>query len=244
MHDQHDRVVRGTLIVRLCVLSLAISSATFSSAAADGLEAPPGVLAEMGAWSDSVGGGWSAGSDDDSSGGLGGGSGPAAAGAPPLPLPRNATFIDQSAYAMGRMTWNVIMIESNGAIDVNQENWTPAEIATIQTEIGQAQTFWEGLTAGFHPGARLSIDIHYETGEVPLETGYEPIRRSSGDENRWINEAMDTLGYNDGNHFNNVRNYNNDRRIADGNHWATTIFIVDDTVDSDNRFSNSAFAYA
>jgi hypothetical protein len=54
---------------------------------------------------------------------------------------------------------------------------------------------------------------------------------------------MNALGYFDS-YFNNVRNYNNDRRTADGNHWATTIFIVDDTVDPNNRFSNNAFAYS
>lgn len=169
---------------------------------------------------------------------------PATGGAPTPNLPRNAAVMDQSAYAMGKMTWNVIMLESNGAIDANQENWTAGEIAQMQAEIAQAETYWEGLTAGFHPNARLSIDVHYENGGVPMATGYEPINRSSGSDSLWINQAMNTLGYVNANHFTNVRNYNQARRVADNNHWAATIFIVDDTIDVGNDFTNGSFAYA
>jgi hypothetical protein len=187
---------------------------------ATGLEAPPGDA-----------GGWV----------------PATGGAPTPNLPRNAAVMDQSAYGLGSMTWNVIMLESNGTIDANQENWTAGEIAGIQAEINQAKAYWEGLTAGFHPNARLSIDVHYENAAVPMATGYEPINRSSAQESLWINQVMSTLGYNAvgaNAHFTNVRNYNQARRVADNNHWATTIFVVDDTVDVGNDFTNGAFAYA
>jgi hypothetical protein len=224
-------------------LILAFSGAISPWASAVGLEAPPEVYAAPSEDHDHE----AAPADfptDPGESSAAGGAGPGMGGAPVPRLPRNATFMDQSGYAMGSMTWNVIMLESNGGIDANVENWTSTEITTIQNEINQAKTYWEGLTAGFHPGARLSIDIHYENGGVPMATPYEPITRSSSQEGQWINSAMNALGYNSGGHFNNVRNYNHARRIADGNHWATTIFIVDDTVDSDNRFSNSAFAYA
>ncbi len=173
-----------------------------------------------------------------------GGAATSVGGAPTPNWPRGATSIDQSAYAMGTMSWNVIFLESNGEIDANLENWTSDEISNIQNEISEAKAYWEGLTAGFHPNARLSIDVHYENGGVPLGTRYEPITRSSTQDSLWINDAMNALGYTSGSHFVNVRDYNNDRRTADGNHWATTIFIVDDTVDPDNRFSNNHFAYA
>lgn len=176
--------------------------------------------------------------------GDGSGGSPAHGGAPTPNLPRNAAVMDQSAYGLGSMTWNVIMLESSGAIDGNQENWTAGEIATIQTEINQAKTYWEGLTAGFHPNTRLTIDVHYENAGVPMATGYEPINRPSTDETLWINQVMNTLGYNNASAYNNVRNYNQARRVADNNHWATTIFVVDDTVDVNNDFTNGRFAYA
>jgi hypothetical protein len=202
-------------------------------AAADGLEVPPEYAPTPGVYAGDTGG-----SSAES------GSGPGGGGAPTPRLPRNATIIDQSAYALGSMTWNVIMLESNGTIDTNQENWNAAEIALIQTEVNQAKTYWEGLTAGFHPNARLSIDVHYENAAVPLATGYEPITRPHTQQGLWINQVMGTLGYNTGDHFARVRNYNHARRIADNNHWATTIFIVDDTADVGNDFSDGWFAYA
>lgn len=227
----------------LSVLTCAATLSITPIAAADGLVAPPGVYAGSDGGYPAAANDWP---PDPALLSGAGGSGAGGSGGPSR-LPRNATYMDQSAYAMGTMTWNVIMLESNGGIDANQEDWTADEITTIQSEINQAKTFWEGLTAGFHPGARLSIDVHYENGGVPMATPYEPITRSSTQDYLWINSAMNALGYNftgPNGRFNNVRNYNNARRNADGKLWATTIFIVDDTIDPDNRFSDSSFAYA
>ena len=55
---------------------------------------------------------------------------------------------------------------------------------------------------------------------------------------------MNSLGYTDGSHFNNVRDFNHDQRVAGSTNWSSTAFIVNDEMDTDNRFSNSMFAYA
>lgn len=154
-----------------------------------------------------------------------------------------ATAIDTSAYALGRARLNVILLESDGSIDLNQENWTPGQIASVQSEVAEAVGFWEGLTAGYHPNARFEIDVNYVNGGAPLATGYEPIRRASFQDSLWINDVMTDLGYPGGNHFDSVRAFDHDQRLDGDAHWSTTLFVVNDAVDADKRFSNGQFAY-
>ncbi len=154
-----------------------------------------------------------------------------------------ATSIDTSAFALGKARLNVIFLESDGSIDVNQENWTAEQLSNVQREIGEATSFWEGLTAGYHPNARLAFDVNYVNGGVPMTTGYEPIRRASFQDSFWISDVMGDLGYAGGGHFDDVRAFDHDQRIAGDTHWATTLFVVNDAVDADKRFSNGQFAY-
>lgn len=154
-----------------------------------------------------------------------------------------ATSTDTSAFALGRTRLNVIFLESDGSIDVNQETWTASQLNAVRDEIAEATSFWEGLTAGYHPNARLHIDVNYVNGGVPMTTGYEPIRRASFQDSFWINDVMADLGYGGAGHFDNVRAFDNDQRVAADAHWSTTLFVVNDAVDADKRFSNGQFAY-
>ncbi|MEX2188419.1 MAG: hypothetical protein WD875_16545 [Pirellulales bacterium] len=154
-----------------------------------------------------------------------------------------AKSIDTSAFALGRARLNVIFLESDGSIDVNQETWSPSQLNAVRGEVAEATTFWEGLTANYHPNARLQFDVNYVNDGVPLATGYEPIRRASTQDSFWISDVMGDLGYGGGSHFDNVREFDNDQRLAGDTHWATTLFVVNDAVDADKRFSNGQFAY-
>jgi hypothetical protein len=156
----------------------------------------------------------------------------------------NSQFIDQSAFALGTFRLNVVLLESNGTIDPSTENWTPAQIDNLHREIDEAVAFWEGFTAGYHPNARLQFDLNYTNGGQPVPTGYEPITRSSGNDSLWIRQAMSFLGYNQASHFDSIRAFNHDQRLGSGANWSATMFVVNDEVDADNRFSNSQFAYA
>jgi MYXO-CTERM domain-containing protein len=141
-------------------------------------------------------------------------------------LPRNAQVQDQSAFAMGTIRWNVVFVQGNGTIQPQQETWTAAEILNVQNKVTAAKNYWEGLTAGFNPACRLSVDINYVNGAAPLLTGYEPSKDTS---EVWINSIMSQLGYNSANRYTNVRNFNQAERLAAGKNWATTIFAIDNT---------------
>ena len=160
--------------------------------------------------------------------------------------PFGATDVDQSAYALGSFALNVIFVESNGTLDANQEDWTAEQLAHLHDEIGQSVVFWEGLTSSYHPNAQLDITVNYVNGGVPVETSYEPITMSGyGGSPLWMNEVMNTLKCsNYTTAYLNTRDFNNKQRESLGTHWATTVYVVNDAVDIDNKFTDGRFAFA
>lgn len=148
-------------------------------------------------------------------------------------------YYQTSEYLAGSVAVGIILVESNGSIDPSSENWTPDEKQLVFSEIMNGLNWWGQL----EPRARLSFvyDDHFSN---PLPTRYEPITRSYSEQQFWITEAMSALGYNTSSYFTSVRDYNNALRTTYHTNWAFTIFVVDSSVDADNRFSDGFFAYA
>lgn len=160
-------------------------------------------------------------------------------------LPFQAQLQDQSAYALGSFQLNVIFVESDGSIDVDREDWNAEQISTVKSEIAQAAGFWEQQSADLHPAARLRIDVNYVNDAVPINTGYEPISRAHTQDGLWINQVLSTLGYDaTTSKFNNTRQFNHDQRLAAGTNWVSTLYVVNDLADANNRFSDGWFAFA
>ena len=148
--------------------------------------------------------------------------------------------LDTSRFMMGSVAYALILPESNGAVDVNQENWTAAEIASVSSAVQAGVTWW----AGQEPNASLSFSYDPLSPYV-IDTSYEPINHPKSDEGLWINEVMASLGYTSGTHFDRVRAFDNALRANLGTDWAFTIFVVDSTVDPDELFADGMyFAYA
>lgn len=147
-------------------------------------------------------------------------------------------FEDTSRYLMGNVAVATIFLESDGSVDVNQENWTSMEIGTVMTEIQEALDWWEIQESD----AFLSF-VHDPASPYVLNTSYEPINHPLTDEGLWVNEAMVALGYPSGSFLTRVRTFDNDLRAALSTDWAFTIFVVDSSVDADGEFTNSRSGY-
>ena len=146
-------------------------------------------------------------------------------------------FLDTSRYMMGSVAFSIILPESTGAIDPNQEDWTPTEIATVISKIKEGLAWWASL----RPDAFVSFVDNYYV----VNTGYEPINHPQWEEWLWIHDVMAALGYPSGDRFDRVRTFDNDLRDSLGTDWAFTIFVVDSTVDLDGKFADGQyFAYA
>ncbi len=148
-------------------------------------------------------------------------------------------YYQTSEYMAGSVAVGIVLLESNGEKDASTENWTTDEKQHVFSKIVNALNWW----AEMEPRANLSFvyDDHFTH---PLPTTVEPITRPYYDQRYWIKDAMTKLGYSASSYFTQVRDYNNSLRQIYQTDWAFTIFVVDSSADSDNRFSDSFFAYA
>ena len=155
-------------------------------------------------------------------------------------------YYETSEYMLGSVAVGVVFMESNGTTDTSTEDWTTLEEAQVMGEIQSALNWWSSQ----NPSASLVFKLAAVNYSVP--TSYEPINRRggssavSGEENLWISEAMDYLGYTGSDYFAQVRNFINALRSNAGTDWAFAMFIVDSSNDIDGRFSDgvySAYAY-
>lgn len=148
-------------------------------------------------------------------------------------------YYQTSEYMAGSVAVGIVLVESDGSVDASTEDWTPEEKEQVFNEIVTALNWWAKLELR----ANLSF-VYDDRFSEPLPTGVEPISHSYKDQKYWIADAMETLGYDDESYFACVRDYDNDLRARYGTDWAFTIFVVDSSADSDNRFSDGYFAYA
>ena len=152
-----------------------------------------------------------------------------------LPLkPPGAKYYDVSEYMLGSVIVGVILPESDGSIDPNTENWTQAEMDQVTSEV------IGGLN--FYFTKREFRDLSFYTVfNYQVATGYEPIGRSSSEEQLWINQCLGVLGYPNG-----YPGYSYATALRDsaGTEWATLMFIVDSSTDADGMFTDGRFGYS
>ena len=148
-------------------------------------------------------------------------------------------YYQTSEYMAGRVAVGIVLVESDGSIDTSTEDWTADEKQQVFSEIVAGLNWWAQL----EPRANLSFiyDDHFSN---PLPTGVEPIGRPYYHQQYWIGDAMNGLGYVASSYFSQVRDYDNQLRTTYQTDWAFTIFVVDSSNDSDNRFTDGFFAYA
>ena len=148
-------------------------------------------------------------------------------------------YTETSEYFIGRVAVGIVLPESDGSIDASTEDWTEDERVLVLSEITAALDWW----AAREPNARLTF-VYDDGTAAPITTGYEPISRPYNNQRLWIPEVMEKKGYVGSSYFDQVRQYNNALRETYDTDWAFTIFVVDSSNDSDNRFSGGYFAYA
>lgn len=148
-------------------------------------------------------------------------------------------YAETSEFFIGRVAVGIVLPESDGSLDPSTEDWTEDERALVLSEITAALNWW----ATREPNAHLTF-VYDDGTAAPVTTGYEPISRPYHDQSLWVAEVMAKKGYSSSSYHDQVRQYNDALRETYGTDWAFTIFVVDSSNDSDNRFSNGYFAYA
>lgn len=156
-------------------------------------------------------------------------------------MPYGALPDDTGEYMLGDVYVNVVLMESNSSMapfDVSTENWTASEIADVKSRISEGLKWWEDtldqlqdtLPDGRHGLLKFTTD--WTHADTPVNTGYEPIARTSQEFANWVYDFLGSVGFTQtGNFLTDLRAYNNAQRIAHNANWSFTIFVVDDSYD-------------
>jgi hypothetical protein len=144
-------------------------------------------------------------------------------------------YYDTSVFMTGKIAIGIILPESTGS----QENWTTAERDNVVSQIQTGMNWWK-TQGGTAANLSFSYDIQYG-----IPTSYEPITLSSAQDNLWIGDVMNNMGYNAStSYFSRVYAYVNHIRDQYAANWAFAVFVVRDISIPSHEFSDGYFAYA
>jgi len=163
-------------------------------------------------------------------------------------LPFGASPDDLGEFLLGRVAVTPVLLESNGAIDPNQLDWTAQQKSDVLRNITEGLQWWKDLLATQSSVMQLEWVIDTTFLDAPVETSYEPISRVSGDYIRWVPEFLDTVGVNNSTNLDaGIRSFNQTQRDKLDTDWSFTIFVVNSRPNQvfapGGRFSR-AFAFA
>lgn len=167
-----------------------------------------------------------------------------------MTLPYGADPDDLGEFMLGRIAVTPVLLESDGTIDVNTENWTAQLVDSVMTKIQTGLNWWNQLLATKSSVHTIDWVIDRTYVDNRASTPYEPISRPSNHYTTWVSDFLRGAGYSSGTDvFDNVRDFNHAQRLRHNADWSFTMFVVNSTADSDGAFApggsfSRAFAFA
>lgn len=165
-------------------------------------------------------------------------------------LPFGATASDTGEYMLGRVAVTPVLLESNGQIDPNTENWTESQKAAVFAKIETGLDWWVDLLGTKSNVHSLEFVIDRTYFDTPTPTPYEPISQRSNGFSDWVSQFLTDTGFSQSSQLEaNIRTFNHSQRLKLGTDWSFTIFVVNSENDSDGSFAaggsfDRAFAFA
>lgn len=167
-----------------------------------------------------------------------------------MTLPFGAEPTDLGEFMLGRVAVTPVLLESDGRIDNNTENWTPAHVAEVERNVREGLKWWTDLLATKSSLHTLEWVIDTTYIQNRPATPYEPISRISNNFSLWVGQFLTDIGYTASNDLaSNVRAFNQAQRLKFNTDWSFTIFVVNSQNDNDGSFApggtfSRAFAFA
>ena len=165
-------------------------------------------------------------------------------------LPFGAQPGDTGEFLLGDVDVSVVLMESDGSIDPNLEDWTSEQIENTKAVISEGLAWWEDTLALQGSVHSLNFILDFTYANAPVSTGYEPISRHSNDYLLWAEDFLSEAGFNSPASLSeDIRAFNHAQRSAQGADWAFTIFVVNAADDPNGRFESGgdfslAFAFS
>ena len=164
-------------------------------------------------------------------------------------IPLGATPLDTAEFLLGRVAVVPVLFESNGRVDANTENWTPAAIDAALDKVRNGVNWWAQALDQLGTVHSLEFVIDETFARQPVETGYEPISRRSQEHSLYVGAFLEAQGLGGAGSLEAAAHqFNHETRLRLGTDWAFTIFLVNSANDDDGQFAagsefNVAFAY-
>jgi hypothetical protein len=163
-------------------------------------------------------------------------------------VPLGATNRDLSEFMIGTVLVTTVLMESNGTLDPDTQNWTQWEIDWQKHRFFEAAKWWETVFNNQGSLHSLKFEFDFTYLEKPFSTKYEPISRVSHENILWVREFLEANGYQSdiGTH-NLILQFNHDQRVKHNANWSFTTFVVDASSAPGFQFPpgglRNAFAY-
>ena len=154
-------------------------------------------------------------------------------------LPFGARWNDVSELMVGTVAVAIFFPESDGTLDQDKYDWTPALRDSVVRSSVRGLLRWTAYAARIGIPLTFLIEVH-----PTLATRYEPIDRRVDEEGLWIADALTpVVGYS-GDFVTMAYEVANAARARLGTNWATVIFAVQNATDPDGMFPDGLIAHA
>jgi len=154
-------------------------------------------------------------------------------------LPFGARWFDTSEFMIGRVAVSILFPESDGSLDPNLYDWTPALRDSVVRSAVRGLARWSSFASTRGVPLTFAIEAHFG-----LATKYEPIRRTVAEEDNWIQDVlMGYLGYKS-DVITLAYDAANRARSRQGAQWAALLIAVQDDSSSTGTFPDGLFSHA
>lgn len=161
--------------------------------------------------------------------------------APPLPsgLFYGTRWEDLSELMVGRVALGIYFPESDGTVDIDRYDWTPALRDSVVRSAVRGFLAWSDFAAVRNIPLSFHLEIH-----PSLPTRYEPISRPVSQEELWIEDMLRPLvGYR-GDALSMTQEVANGLRARLGTQWGGLVIAVQNDSSSTGSFPDGLIAHA
>lgn len=154
-------------------------------------------------------------------------------------LPHGAGWESTSELLIGSVAVPILFPESDGTVDPDRFDWTPALRDSVVRSAVRGLLKWTSLAAARGVPLTFVIEVH-----PPLPTRYEPIDRPVSQEFSWIEDTLEPLVGYQGDAALMAYDVANAARARLGTQWAALVFAVQNDTDLDGAFPDGFIAHA
>ncbi|HTL99514.1 MAG TPA: FlgD immunoglobulin-like domain containing protein [Candidatus Omnitrophota bacterium] len=158
---------------------------------------------------------------------------------PPAGFPSGSRWEDTSEFMIGRVAVPILFAESDGTVDPNHFDWTPALRDSVLSSAVRGFLKWSVMASSRNIPLTFLIEPHFG-----LATRYEPIDRTIGQETLWIEDVLEPLLGTKGDALTMAYSYANAARARLNAQWAAIAFAVQNDTSATGTFPDGYIAHS